>query len=255
MSQWSEGQIHANGITLHYYRTGGNKPPLVLLHGFTDNGLCWTHVARGLENEYDIIMPDARGHGLSEGLTNGFSTELMADDTAELIQALHLERPLLMGHSMGASTSAQIAATYPDLVKAVALEDPPWHEWQDDQGKFNEKPREERIGILRKEHPSWADDVLGPMADAKAQFNTQVLNFRRFAPSWRDVVPKIQCPMLLITADPQRGAIIHPEDAEEMKKVWHDARMVRINEVGHMIHFEQYDQFMNAVKKFFSSLN
>ena len=57
----------ANGIRLHYYRTGdGTKPAVVLCHGFSDSGLCWTPVARQLEADYDVIMLDARGHGLSE---------------------------------------------------------------------------------------------------------------------------------------------------------------------------------------------
>ena len=40
---WTSGDVKANGITLHYYRTGnGTLPPVVLSHGYTDNGLCWT---------------------------------------------------------------------------------------------------------------------------------------------------------------------------------------------------------------------
>ena len=57
------GDVVANGIKIHYYRTGGDKPPVVLSHGATDDGLCWTRVTLALEAEYDVIMPDARGHG------------------------------------------------------------------------------------------------------------------------------------------------------------------------------------------------
>ena len=41
MSSWTSNTVDANGITLHYWRTGGDKPALVLCHGITDNGLCW----------------------------------------------------------------------------------------------------------------------------------------------------------------------------------------------------------------------
>ena len=66
MSSWTSNTVDANGITLHYWRTGGDKPPLVLCHGITDNGLCWTRAARALEARFDVIMLDAHGH-VAEG--------------------------------------------------------------------------------------------------------------------------------------------------------------------------------------------
>jgi N-formylmaleamate deformylase len=51
--------------SIHYLRTGGSKPPLILLHGLTGNGACWNPVARFLESNFDVLMPDARGHGKS----------------------------------------------------------------------------------------------------------------------------------------------------------------------------------------------
>jgi pimeloyl-ACP methyl ester carboxylesterase len=47
--------------------TGGDHPPLLLAHGYTDSGLYWTRVARALEADYNVIMPDARGHGQTPG--------------------------------------------------------------------------------------------------------------------------------------------------------------------------------------------
>lgn len=252
MVDWYEGRIFTNGVHLHYYRTGGAKLPVVLLHGFTDNALCWTHVVKDLEKEYDVIMFDARGHGLSDGPSNGFSTELMADDAAGLIQELQLEKPRLIGHSMGAGVAAQVAATYPDLVQSIVLEDPPWHDWQDRKRDLQARTREERIATLRQEHPRWSDDVLAPMADSKVQFNPAVFQFGlRFSPPWREVVPRISCPMLLLTGDPKLGGIVTAEDVEEMKNFWQRGETVHIGDVGHMIHFEQYDPFMTAVKAFF----
>src|SRR5439155_24925376 len=126
MTAWSEGNVQANGITIHYHRTGGNnKPSIVLLHGVTDSGLCWSRVAHDLEGSYDVVMTDARGHGRSGGIATGFSTTILADDAAAAIRALGLEKPYLFGHSMGARTAATFAATHPDLVRAIALEDPP----------------------------------------------------------------------------------------------------------------------------------
>ena len=72
MTQWSEGDVSANSITLHYHRTrSNNQPPVLLLHGITDDGLCWTRVARDLQG--DIVMTDARGHGRSSDPGADFS--------------------------------------------------------------------------------------------------------------------------------------------------------------------------------------
>ena len=60
MNTWSRGEVSVDGLTFVYHRTGGDKPPLVLCHGITDNGLCFTRVARELEDAFDIIMLDAR---------------------------------------------------------------------------------------------------------------------------------------------------------------------------------------------------
>ena len=51
MTHWQSGDIRVNGLMLHYTRTGGAKPPVVLAHGFSDDGLCWTPVAEALEAE------------------------------------------------------------------------------------------------------------------------------------------------------------------------------------------------------------
>lgn len=65
MLNWNTGTCQTNQINMHYTRTGGNKPPLILLHGLMSSGVCWTPVAQVLEEEYDVIMPGARGHGKS----------------------------------------------------------------------------------------------------------------------------------------------------------------------------------------------
>jgi N-formylmaleamate deformylase len=124
--RWAQGMVEANGIRHHYYRTGGEKPALVLLHGLQESGLTWLRVARALERDYDVVMPDARGHGRSDRAGEQFSEEVLRDDAAGLIRALGLERPALLGHSMGASTAALVGAAYPELVRAVLLEDPVW---------------------------------------------------------------------------------------------------------------------------------
>ncbi len=122
LPHWTQHDLVVHGIRIHYYRTGnGEKRPLV--HGFSDNGLCWTPVARQLEADYDVIMPDMRAHGLSERVQPGDQVDMAADLT-ELIRALGLKRPIICGHSMGAMVTYQIGVRFPELASALVAFSP-----------------------------------------------------------------------------------------------------------------------------------
>ncbi len=89
MTAWTEGDVQASGITIHYYHTGDkNKPSVLLLHGITDSGRCWSRLAVDLAGGYDVIMTDARGHGHSGTSAAEVSIALLADDAAAVIGAL-----------------------------------------------------------------------------------------------------------------------------------------------------------------------
>jgi pimeloyl-ACP methyl ester carboxylesterase len=54
MAKWITGTCEANRININYLRTGGDKPPVVLLHGLMLNAACWTPLARALEGDYEV---------------------------------------------------------------------------------------------------------------------------------------------------------------------------------------------------------
>jgi len=278
MPNWEEGDIRANGIKTHYYRTGGDKPPLILLHGATDNGLCWTPVAKFLSGQYDVIMPDAQGHGLSARIDSDFAYTNHVDQLAGLVQELEIERPVLMGHSMGAGTAANASALHPDLSKAIILEDPGWRsrkstessqadEIDEDEGErphrlftrwirgLQKKTREKLIARCQKENPTWAEEEIGPWADSKLQFDSSFFSAMpaKF-PYYEDLVPKIECPILLITSD---GGIVSSEiagHASDLWKVEQPSRWVRINGAGHNIRREQFKAYCRAVRQFLEDI-
>src|SRR5947207_1307278 len=92
---WHDGDISLNGVSIHFYRRGSG-PPLVLAHGATDNGLCWTRVAEALDHQYDIIAYDARFHGRSSAPENAPGDG--GSDLIGLVEKLSLDRPAIMGH-------------------------------------------------------------------------------------------------------------------------------------------------------------
>ena len=124
MAGWITEICKANGIDIHYLRTGGNKPPVVLLHGLMLSGACWTPLARALEKDYDVIMPDARGHGNSSAPEYGYRYDDLAADVVSLIDALELATPVVLGHSMGGMTAAVVASRNPRQLRGLVLADP-----------------------------------------------------------------------------------------------------------------------------------
>src|SRR5215212_4610313 len=148
---WQTGYVETNRLRLHYTRTGGDKPPIVLAHGVTDDGLCWSPVAEALAPEYDVIMVDARGHGRSDAPERGYVPADQAEDLAGVIAGLGLDRPAVLGHSMGAATALILAGTRPDLPEAILLGDPPaWWTERNDSPETTERRMEMRewaIGV------------------------------------------------------------------------------------------------------------
>ncbi len=269
MSQWSDGVVVANGANLHYYRTGGDKPALVLLHGFTDSGLCWTPIAQALEAKYDVTMIDTRGHGLSDVPTTALTTELLVSDVLAVIQMLGLGQVALLGHSMGAHVAAQLAESHPEIVRAVLLEDPPWTRtsapsasdkedkvkgmglWAGQIRAFQQLSLEERIEEATDDHPCWSQAEILPWAEAQGQFHAaSFYGFAQLTNDWQVIVTHLTPPVLLLTGDPSRGSIVTPEIAQQALHSWSDGTLARIEGAGHNIRREQYNAYITTVRQF-----
>jgi pimeloyl-ACP methyl ester carboxylesterase len=122
---WSDGFVYANGIRIHYYHAvpAPGKPVILAIHGVMDTGLTWASVAAKLQADYDIYMLDTRGHGLSDPFTSADDRNTLLKDVVAAAQQLGLEKPILMGHSMGGATVIRLGAEYPDLARAIIVVD------------------------------------------------------------------------------------------------------------------------------------
>ena len=100
----------------------GAGPPVVILHGLFGAGRSWTQIARALAGRYRVYLPDARNHGASPRASSMSYTD-MARDVGALIEAERLQRPFLVGHSMGGKTAMTLALGRPELVGGIAVID------------------------------------------------------------------------------------------------------------------------------------
>jgi pimeloyl-ACP methyl ester carboxylesterase len=271
LPHWTQNDLLFDGVRLHYYRTGnGDKRPLVLVHGFSDNGLCWTPVARSLESNYDVIMPDMRAHGLSERVQPNDKVD-MASDLAELIRSLGLKRPIICGHSMGAIVTYQVGVRFPELASALVLEDPPW--WMPDPEQVSlpaeatEDPMEkwaknlanqtldELLVSYRKDHPTWPEELLRPKCESKKQLDATIIDIqppKKHAQeiNWLTTIQNITQPMLIFAGNPSLGGIVTPEVVAKIRELNPKVNIVVVPNVGHLIRFDQYAIFIDALEGF-----
>ena len=261
---WKDGYVVANGIRLHYWRTGGAKPVMVLAHGSSDDALCWTNLAKELTDRYDVIMFDARGHGLSDPPTAADAVDAQVEDLAGLIKALKLEKPVLMGHSMGSASVAWFSAKYPDVPKAVILEDPGLVRPAapaatgvtppsvDDRRaqvlKRNNMSEAELVADCMKNSPKWGQAECETWAPSKRRHHpdtARVNNAQR--PPMRDLLPKITAPTLILKADAQ-GEL--RAQNEEVAKLLPKGRLVHITGAGHNVRRENKAQTLEVLNAF-----
>lgn len=113
----SERFVEANGLKIHYVEEG-EGPPLLLIHGGGLTAKSWQGMAKEASRYFRVIMPDSRGHGLTNNPDRSFSYDLMAEDMAAFIKALKLEKPLVMGYSDGGMIVLKLTSRYPDLARA-----------------------------------------------------------------------------------------------------------------------------------------
>ncbi len=104
-----------NGINL-YYATHGAGRPLILLHGGLGSGEMFGPVMPALAERHQVIAVDLQGHGRTADIDRPIDIGLMADDIAALIDHLALDRPDLVGYSLGGGVALQTAVKYPDKV-------------------------------------------------------------------------------------------------------------------------------------------
>ena len=278
MSKWADGYVTTNGMKIHYYRTGGDKPKVVMNHGAGDDGLCFTHVVKELEQDYDVIMPDARGHGKSSSGKKNYSTTQGVEDLAGLIHALKLDRPVVGGHSMGAETSMHLAASYPEMVRGIFLEDTPIILPGEILGNGDQTIKGEEIGkmmskfmrmfklmpkfigvpMARKASPTYPDDEILPWVDAKKRVSFDFLNsLASMEMQLEDhftVFTRITVPVLLIIGDREKMSIVSVECAEEAARVNPLVQVVHLEGASHDIRRTRFDGYLPALKKFLGEM-
>lgn len=266
-ANWTDGYVLSNGIRIHYWRTGGaNKPVIVMAHGSSDDGLCWTNFAREFEAQYDIILFDARGHGLSDPPKAGDGADAQVEDLAGLIRELKLKKPILMGHSMGSASVAWFSAKYPDVPRAVVLEDPFLGARRPPVSNAPEDREKRRQGILArnnmtvqqlvdecmKNSPKWGASECATWAPSKRRHHPDTaVGTAAQRPALRDLFPQITAPTLILKADAQGDA---RKENEEVAGLLKRGRIAHIAGAAHNVRRDEKQKAVNTLREFLKTL-
>src|SRR4249920_2288480 len=105
------------------YSEAGQGTPVVLLHGFPLSSSIWNEQQQRLSDHYRVITPDLRGHGRSPAPSGVYQMDLLAGDVLALLDALLIQKAILMGHSMGGYVALAAWKLAPDRFLALALVD------------------------------------------------------------------------------------------------------------------------------------
>lgn len=285
---WSDEFIYVNGVRIHYYHAvpAPGKPVIVMVHGVTDNGVCWTDVSLKMQDSYDIYMLDTRGHGLSDPFTHTDDGDTLIKDVVGFVKAKGFEKPIIMGHSMGAATVMRVGAEYPDLAKAVIMLDPglprknrgerPARRNGPPQQRSEEAPDPLAFSMMgapeqlakqnnysfdalvekgNRENPKWSDTDVKYWALSKKQYHGPYSDaaWQAMSGSMRTegALAKIPVKSLILKADTSpENRKANEESVEGMERV----KLIHMDGTAHNLHHDDLNGTVRELKTFLSNL-
>lgn len=247
---------------IHVHRYGNpDAPPLVLVHGLTDDGTNWPDAVFRWAFHWDIHAMDQRGHGSSPRFTPddvSSSHRLWVEDLRSLLAGLP-QPPVVVGHSLGGLVALRVAVESPDLVRALVLEDParpgpgdgPDPRFAADQQRFVSafpKNTAAEIDRMRQETP-WSDAEIRAWAESKAKVDHLMLERGLFLgdSSWEPLFGAVAVPTLLVL--PGDGGM-GPDTGQFHNPL---VERVLVQGAGHCIRRDRPEEFYAAVEPFLAS--
>jgi non-heme chloroperoxidase len=256
----SHADLHlVNGVRLHYAHQGPRfGPAIVLLHGYADSWFSFSRVMPLLPPELRVIAPDLRGHGHSDRPVAGYRITEMAEDVVQLMDALNVPTAAIVGHSMGSFIAQAIVDRMPERVTSLVL--------------LGSAPSCDNVVVrgMRAAIDALTDPV--DLAFVREfQYSTVALpvpesfmdaaiaNSRRMpARVWKRVLtgllefqPRPPRPRVrTLVLGGREDAVFSALEQTALARQFPDGRLQLVEHVGHALHWEQPQTFVNALLRF-----
>jgi pimeloyl-ACP methyl ester carboxylesterase len=255
--------INVNGVNLFYRDTGSNKPPMLCLHGRWGRGETWTDLMSRLRDRYRIIAPDQRGHGLSDRPVARYASQDLARDAYGLLEQLGLGPAIVVGHSMGGRVAGHVAAMYPQVVRAVAIldegangppelsplppedvpaVDPLTSKWPVPYPSYDEALRDLSSRLTPTGIRYFLESLVETVEGYGFLFSPYAMSaIATYHQQWFAILPKIQCPLLLVRAT--ESWCLSKEVADTMRPLIHDCTYFEVSKSDHMVYADNPEEF------------
>jgi pimeloyl-ACP methyl ester carboxylesterase len=290
MPEYSERFFRSGALRIHFRDWGDAAlPPLIVVHGLRDHSHSFDDLARGLVDRFHVLALDLRGHGDSE-TTPYYAFGHFVLDLHNLVRALRLSRPVLVGHSMGGEVLARLAGAFPDVPSRVVLIEglgPPPRDmdgevqWTIDgferidralAGQPGLRDLEAAYRRLRERNPRLTEPrarelaLLGTRAREDGmlewKFDAMLTTMAVTDPFQLDFAMafwrRISAPTLVVHGAESGefwrrrpgAAYLEPDDLRARLACFRDARFVEIPGAGHMVHFDRPRELVTAIRDF-----
>jgi esterase len=265
-------------VNLNFRKTG-QGPVLVILHGFLGSSDNWISIAKKLESDFTVMIPDLRNHGQSPH-TSTHTYEDMTDDLALLFKINHITKASVLGHSMGGKAAMMFAADYPEKTGNLIVADTapktylnhinlPKHIEQSklivsimeklDLAAYSTRQGIEQFLALHLEETVLRQFILKNIFRDKDGHFEWKINFPVLRDSvdtilhdvnqqwFSDRKPILNYPVTFIRGLNSESVL--DEDIADIKQIYPEARIIDIPDAGHWLHVDQPELFVNAVKE------
>jgi pimeloyl-ACP methyl ester carboxylesterase len=248
----------------------GDGPPLLILHGLFGSGRNWTSIARKLAETRRVLAVDLRNHGASPW-DPAMDYPTMAADVLELIEEKALDRPVVLGHSMGGKTAMAAALAAPRAVGALIVADIAPVAYRHGNAAYVAAMR--AIDLSRVERRGDADEALRdavPEAGVRG-FLLQNLVFGEDRPRWQLNLDAIAASMDRLIDFPYAAGearyggpalfiaggasgYVRPEHREAIRAFFPAANIETIAGAGHWPHAEKPREFLEIATRFLAAI-
>jgi non-heme chloroperoxidase len=241
----------STGVRLAYVEQGPRDGlPVIMLHGISDTHRSFDLVRPLLPNTWRIFAVTQRGHGLSDKPEQGYAMGDFAHDAVAFMNAVGVERAVVVGHSMSTAVALQLAADYPERVAGVVLMGAFAH-FRDTPTMTELKAAAADIGENCGREFSQAFQESTLANPIPPNYLETVVNESLYmhGHAWRGAVQgmidfepieaaqKIQAPAAIIWGD--RDAYCPRQDQHELRAALRSSRLFTLSAVGHALHWER----------------
>lgn len=259
-------KLKANGIEIEYEIKGSGEP-LVLIAGLGYSRWCWHRVVDGLAEHYQVITFDNRGVGGTTRTEGQYTAELLADDTAALLDGLGIKQANICGISMGGFIAQALTIRRPDLFKRLILmstgfggprQIPPPPEMIAKLKDTTMDPRSRALlsvapGFENREpefFDEWMESRALHTATPAGYLSQLAIGLRLLSGehSFEEKLSSIRVPSLIVFGELDR--LIPAANADLLQAAIPGSQKIVFEKIGHYLPFEAPKQVVDAIVRF-----